>query len=151
MRRIQILAPLLTLALAACGGGEPPAAAGGPPGGGMPPIPVETAKVELSDTAAGIATVGSLRADESVVMRPEIAGRIVRIGFAEGERVAAGQLLFALDASTAQASVNEALVNLETSRVALRRTTELVGKKLISQSEHDLIRAQLAVNEARLA
>jgi membrane fusion protein (multidrug efflux system) len=45
-----------------------------------------------------------LRADESVVVRPEIAGRIQRIHFTEGGNVVAGQPLFTLDGSLAQAA-----------------------------------------------
>lgn len=116
----------------------------------MPPMPVETAKAQMLPLSTGFETVGSLRADESAVIRPEVAGRIDRIGFQEGGSVAAGALLFALDASTAQAAMNEAAANVENSRRADQRARELVGKKLISQSDSDKARAQLAVDQARL-
>ncbi len=152
MRRHLLLVSFFALALTACGDKSPPAAGGAAPGGQqMPPLPVETAKAQMLPLSTGFETVGSLRADESVVVRPEVAGKIVKIGFAEGGRVAKGQLLFALDASTVQASVNEARVNLETSRVAFKRASELIGRKLVSQSDFDLTRAKLAVDEARLA
>jgi membrane fusion protein (multidrug efflux system) len=147
--RLPVLS-LIALALVACGGEKASDAAAGP-SGGMPPLPVETAKLQMQSLDVGFQTVGSLRADESVVVRPEVAGRIERIGFCEGARVDKGQLLFALDASTVQASVNEARVNLEISRVAFKRAGELIGRKLISQSEFDLTRAKVAVDEARLA
>lgn len=151
MRAARLLpVTLLTLALGACAGDQPPAAAGGPPGG-MPPLPVETATVRAQAMDATFQTVGSLRADESVVVRPEVSGRIERIGFTEGARADQGQLLFALDANTARASFNEARVNLEISRVAFKRASELIGRKLISQSDYDLARARVAVDEARLA
>ena len=149
MQRPIRLSPVFSLLLVACGSSAP-SGPGGPPGGGMPPMTVEVAKVEARPLASGFETVGSLRADESVVVRPEVAGRIVKIHFAEGSAVELGQLLFALDASTAQASFNEARVNLETSRVASKRAGELIGRKLISQSDYDLTRAKLAVDEARL-
>lgn len=149
MRRHLLVVSLFALALTACGDKSQPAA-GGPPGGQMPPLPVETAKAQMLPLSTGFETVGSLRADESVVLRPEVAGRIIKIGFTEGGRVAKGQVLFALDGSTLQALANEARVNLETSRVAFNRASELVGRKLVSQSDFDLTRAKLAVDEARL-
>src|SRR3970040_423166 len=85
---------------AAAGGG------GGPPGGMQ--LPVEAIPVPPPALTAGRQTVGSLRADESVVVRPEVAGRISRIHFTEGGRVQAGQPLFTLDGSLAQADLNEA-------------------------------------------
>ena len=146
----------LSLLVAACGGkgdaaaGAPGGGEGGPPGGGMPPMPVEATTLKTEKFAAGLQTVGSLRADEQVVVRPEIAGRIVRIHFTEGGRVAAGQPLFSLDSATAQAAYNEAAANLANSQRAEARTKELVGQKLISQSEYDTVQAQHGVDIARV-
>ena len=104
--RTAKLAGALALALlvAACGGKDQAAAApgggeGGPPGGGMPPMPVEAVTLKTEKLAGGLQTVGSMRADEQVVIRPEIAGRIERINFTEGARVSQGQVLFQLDPS----------------------------------------------------
>ena len=146
----------LSLLVAACGGkgdaaaGAPGGGEGGPPGGGMPPMPVEATTLKTEKFAAGLQSVGSLRADELVVVRPEIAGRIVRIHFTEGGRVAAGQPLFSLDSATAQAAYNEAAANLANSQRAEARTKELVGQKLISQSEYDTVQAQHGVDIARV-
>ncbi|MEO6264830.1 MAG: efflux RND transporter periplasmic adaptor subunit [Luteimonas sp.] len=156
MRRALVLLTLsAALALAAgCSKKDGAAAApggGGPPGGGMPPLPVETVTLKSQPMAAGLQTVGSLRADESVVVRPEVAGRISRIHFTEGGRVAAGQALFTLDGSIAQASLNEAAANLENSRRAASRAGELAQAKLIAQADYDKARASLGVDQARVA
>jgi membrane fusion protein (multidrug efflux system) len=117
----------------------------------MPPLPVETVTLKPEALAAGLSTVGSLRADESVVVRPELAGRISRIHFSEGGRVAAGQALFTLDGSLAQASLNEAAANLTNSRRAATRAGQLANDKLIAQADYDKARAALGVDEARVA
>lgn len=158
MRRSALYSGLLIVAMAAlagCGGSDE-AAAGGPGGGpGGPPgemkLPVETATITPRPLDVGLQTVASLRADESVVVRPEIAGRIERIHFTEGGRVAAGQPLFTLDASLARASLNEAQANLENSRRAAARATELSNSQLIARSDLDRARASLGVDEARAA
>ena len=151
MRRLSV--PLLAsvVLLSACKGAAPGGEAGGPPGSGMPPMAVETAKVEAKPLSAGFEAVGSLRADESVVVRPEVAGRIVNIRFIEGSHVSAGQTLFSLDDSEARASVNEAAANLVNSQRAVARAKDLVAQKLISQSDSDKAVAQLGVDQARLA
>ncbi len=158
MRRtanVLLLVLLVLGGVAACkrGGGADDAAGGkgGPPGGGMPPLPVEVVTLKPQSLAAGVQTVGSLRADESVVVRPEIAGRINQIHFTEGGHVAAGAPLFTLDASLGQASLNEAVANLQNSRRAADRAQQLVAQKLIAQSEYDKARASLGVDEARVA
>jgi membrane fusion protein (multidrug efflux system) len=158
MRRSALYSGLLiaaVAALAACGGNED-AAAGGPGGGpGGPPgemkLPVETATIAPRPLEGGLQTVGSLRADESVVVRPEVAGRIERIHFTEGGRVAAGQPLFTLDGSLARASLNEAQANLENSRRAAERANELSREQLIARSDLDRARAALGVDQARAA
>ena len=133
--RVAKLSGALALAVivAACGGKDEAAAApgggeGGPPGGGMPPMPVEAVTLKTEKLVGGLQTVGSLRADEQVVVRPEIAGRIQKINFTEGGRVEAGQPLFQLDASTMQAAYNEAAANLQNSKRAEARSKDLVAQ-----------------------
>ncbi|MCI4568356.1 efflux RND transporter periplasmic adaptor subunit [Lysobacter sp. CFH 32150] len=156
MRRTLVLLTLsaaIALAATACskGGEAGGAQAGGPPGGEMPPMPVEAVTLKAEPLAAGVQTVGSLRADESVVVRPEVGGRIVRIHFTEGGRVAAGQPLFTLDGSVAQAALNEATANLENSRRAVARAGQLAEQKLIAASDYDKAKAAFGVDQARAA
>lgn len=134
---------------AAAGGN--PGAADGPPGGGMPPTQVETIRVQARSLPSQFETVGSLRAEESAVIRPEVAGKIVAIHFAEGQHVAAGSLLFTLDGSLTQADLNEANANLENSRRANTRASDLAGKQLISRADLDKAKATLSVDQARAA
>ena len=131
------------------------AAAGGAgtggPGGAMPPTAVETVRVRSRSLPNQFETVATLRADESIVVRPEIAGRIQKIHFAEGENVAAGVLLFTLDDALSRADLNEANANLQNSKRAYTRANELAGRQLIARSDLDTRQADLAVNQARAA
>ena len=154
MRRNPLITALLLAGALALGGcGDDPAAegaaAGGPPGGMQ--LPVETVTLQPEPLEGGLQTVGSLRADESVVVRPEVGGRIERIHFEEGGSVSAGQPLFSLDASLARASLNEAAANLENSRRANARAAELAEEQLIARSDYDQTRANYAVDQARVA
>lgn len=149
------LVGVLALALGACGGDEAGGAPGGggpggPPGGEMK-LPVETATLKAETFAGGLSTVGSLRADEQVVMRPETPGRITRIHFTEGGRVSAGQVLFSLDDAMARAALNEASANLDNSRRASTRASQLSKERLIAQGDADTARAAYAVDQARVA
>lgn len=123
----------------------------GPPGGGMPPTLVETAKAEARELPDSLNAVGNLRAIEAVVVRPEVSGKLVRVQVAEGQRVAAGALLFALDSDIAQAEVNEALAAVRASERNRPRIIELAGKQLISKSDADAALATSEINNAKLA
>ena len=60
-------------------------------------LPVKAVPAKLARAVLETGAIGSLRADEAVVIRPEIAGRIERIRFEEGQRVQKGALLATLD------------------------------------------------------
>ncbi len=131
-------------------------AAAGPPGGFA--IPVETAKVVLQTLQEDVSAVGSLRSNESVVVRPEISGRISAIHFTEGARVSKGAALLLLDSSTQAAEVQQARANLALAQTNYERTQELQKSKFVSANAGDqalnglkVAEANLALSEARLA
>jgi membrane fusion protein (multidrug efflux system) len=121
------------------------------PSGEMPPTPVEASKPIIGTVADTLNAVGTLRAAESVTIRPELAGRVQTVHFQEGERVVAGAPLFTLDASLVRAEVNEWQANVAQSKREADRANDLVARKLAAQNELDAKRAALAVNEARLS
>src|SRR5690606_35098706 len=56
-------------------------------------VDVEAAPVERITWVRGVAAVGSLRSENSVMLRPETTGRIAEINFVEGGKVSKGQAL----------------------------------------------------------
>jgi membrane fusion protein (multidrug efflux system) len=140
-------------AAAAPAGAGPSAPASGPGGAAGPARPpaVEVARVEVARLTDDAQTVGSLRSRQSVVVRPEISGRVVRIGFRDGERVRKGQLLVQLDDQLPQAQVQQARAELSIARANHKRNQELVAQNFISQRSVDESAAALQVAEAKLA
>lgn len=130
------------------------APAGGKPGGGPPggfAVGVETAKVSASGFQDDVAAVGSLKSNESVVLRPEIAGRIAAIHLREGMPAAKGAVLVALDAATQAAELRQAEANLALSQANYRRTEDLYQKKFVAERARDEAAANLKVLEAAVA
>jgi membrane fusion protein (multidrug efflux system) len=137
------------------GGAPGPGLAGKGPGG---PVAVETAAVATARLQEDVAAIGTLRSNESVVVRPEISGRISEIGFTEGARVEKGQLLVALDSSVYAAEVQQARANLALAETNFKRTTDLERDKFVSATAKDqslnglrVAQANVALAEARLA
>ena len=58
-----------------------------------PPLPIKAAPVTRATLNVEVTAVGTLRADETVMIRPEIAGRVAIIHFKEGQTVSAGDPL----------------------------------------------------------
>ena len=119
-------------------------------GGARGPVGVEAAKAEQMRLADEVLAVGTLRANETVVMKPEIAGRIVRIGFGDGARVLKGALLVALDDSVLAAQVEQARAELGLARTNFERTADLAKRNFVSGSARDQAAATLKVQAARL-
>jgi membrane fusion protein, multidrug efflux system len=142
--------PFLVVLLAACGSDAPggaQAAAGGPPQG----MPVEAAVITAAPLRREIIAVGGLRSAESVMLRSEIPGRVVKINFREGQPVAAGQVLIELDDSVQRAELDQARAAHVLAARNHERAVELHGRNLISQADRDSARANLDVAAANLA
>jgi membrane fusion protein (multidrug efflux system) len=120
------------------------------PGAPPPGVSVEAVKVVTASLPQTITTVGSLRSDESITVRPEVAGRISVIAFAEGQRVAKGAMLVKLDPSINEADVQQARANLKLAKSKFDRATDLAKSNFISGQAKDEAENNLRVAEAAL-
>ncbi len=114
-------------------------------------VSVEAGEVERLALPQGITAVGSLRSDESITLRPEVAGRISAIQFREGERVAKGTPLVKLDPSVSQAELQQAQANMTLAKAKYNRAVDLQGKGFVSGQAKDEAENNLKVTEASLA
>ena len=137
----------------AAGAPAPAGAQRGPggPGGAGGPAPVEVALAQTATLTDDVQAVGSLKSNQGVMLRPEVSGRIARLGFAEGQRVKRGQLLVQLDDTLQQAQLKQAEAQASIARTNLQRSRELLGQGFISQSAVDQNAASLDVAEAQVA
>jgi membrane fusion protein (multidrug efflux system) len=118
--------------------------------GGPPFIPVNMMKVSATPVSSTVNAVGALIAEDSVVLRPEIDGRIERLLFKEGQPVKKGALLVTLDSAEQRARVAAARADLTLAQSRYRRSEELVAQNFISRQALDEARANLDVLRARL-
>ena len=112
---------------------------------------VETAQAVSAYFPVEASAVGTLKSNESVLLRPETSGRIEGIYFKDGERVKRGVLLLALDAGVQAAELQQARANLALAQANQRRNEDLFQKKFISQQALDNTRAALKVQEAAVS
>ena len=135
------------------GGGPNGSGAGSPGGAGGPggPIGVEVAKVEVSRLQDDAQSVGSMRSRQNVMLRPEVAGRIMSLGFSDGGRVRKGEVMVQLDDVLQRAEVRQADAQVSISRANLKRNQELVAQSFIAQRVVDESAANMQVVEAQLA
>lgn len=129
------------------GNAAPSRGRGGTAGG---PAPVEVGRVASRRLEDDVHAVGSLRSNQGVMMRPEVAGRIMKIGFQDGQRVRRGQLLIQLDDTLQQAQLQQARAQAGIANTNLQRSQELAAEKFVSQSAVDQAAANVAVADAQV-
>jgi membrane fusion protein (multidrug efflux system) len=123
----------------------------GAAGSGGAPMTVEAAKVARQPLPQTITAVGSLRSDESVTLRPEVAGRVNAILFKEGQNVRQGMTLVRLDPAINAAEVQQAKANLVLAKSKYDRAVELSQRNFISGQAKDEAENNLRVAEAAVA
>ncbi len=121
------------------------------------PIVVEVERVAIATVIEDIRAVGTLRANESVVIAPEIAGRLSRIRFHEGDRVKAGDVLVEIDPvilkaelDKARAEVALAKANNERASTLAQQGTGTLRARDEAVAAYQAALANLALAEARL-
>lgn len=122
------------------GSASPAAAPGGKPQG----PPVKVVMVRESAVTDDVTAVGSLLAEESVVIRPEIAGRIVKIHFVEGESINAGAPLVSMDTSDLRAKLAANEADVTVNRQRFERAKNMAGQKFVSQQAVDEANSNLS-------
>jgi len=149
----RLISLVLPFALVGCAVGE----AGNPPA--APPAPqVTTAEVAVHELNDSADFTGRLEAVESVAIRPRVGGYVESVHFAEGGRVAEGDLLYQIDPRPFKAAVDRlaaerqrALAELKLAESYRDRGQRLLARNATSQEEFEQLAADATVAAAQLA
>ena len=112
---------------------------------------VETYVVQQVARRPTLEVTGEIVATQSATLKNELAGRIVRVGFAPGAAVARDDVLLQLDISQEQAQLEEARAASKIAQLAFDRAHRLVQRGAGSVENRDQARAQLDATQARVA
>lgn len=109
---------------------------------GRPPALVVTGIAGQQDVPQQIAAIGTMEASESVTVRSQISGEIVKVAFREGAEVKKGALLFQLDPRPYQAALKKAEASRNRNRVIMEnaqkdydRYAKLVKEGIVTQEQ----------------
>ncbi|WBO85064.1 efflux RND transporter periplasmic adaptor subunit [Hymenobacter yonginensis] len=134
----------------AAGGGKGAPGAKGGKGGGGGALPVQVYVVKPTNLSDEVAATGSILADESVVIKSELSGKITSLNIKEGQPVSKGQLLFSINADEAQAAIRKQQYNIKLFRDQERRQRTLLDKEYISAQEYEQSNNQLLTAQSDL-
>ena len=117
---------------------------------GARPLGVEIGQVKKMALRDDAEAVGTLRSSQNIMLRPEVAGRVLALGFADGARVRAGQVLVQMDDTLQRAEVQQSLAQMSIAKANHKRNQELVAQNFVSQRSLDESSAALQVTQAQL-
>lgn len=120
-------------------------------------VPVLAATASLADVPVYIDGVGTTKPLNTVTVRPQVEGKLLRIAFREGQDVRQGDILAEIDPVTYQAQYDQAVAaraqhqaQLVNAKMDVERYTRLANANAGSQQQADAARAQVAQLEAQL-
>lgn len=113
------------------------------------PVAAEVFHVLETPMANTVKTVGTLRANESVDIVPELTKRLAKVEVQEGAQVAKGDVLFVLDDSDIAAELAEIDARLKLAEANKSRTDSLLPQRAISRQTYDLALAEYDIFKAQ--
>ncbi|MFZ1416071.1 MAG: efflux RND transporter periplasmic adaptor subunit [Defluviicoccus sp.] len=113
-------------------------------------VPVEARPVQVGPLSDVIAAVGTLISNESVMLRPEISGRVAGIHFVEGAPARQNELLVTLDDAIVAAELADTRASLELSKRNFERARELYRERAGTERTLDEAKAKLNSDQAKV-
>lgn len=114
-------------------------------------VPVVTEAARRQDIPVYLNGLGSVQALNTVTVRAQIDGKIIRVNFREGQDVRAGDLLMQIDPRPYQAALDQSLAKqnqdqaqLDYAQKVLSRDVELFDKRVLDPQSLDLQKATAA-------
>lgn len=126
-------------------------------GGDDGPVPVIAALAQRADVPVYLDGVGTIRALNTVIVRPQVEGRLLSVNYTEGQQVDSGYVLAKIDPTTYQAAYDQVVAKkaldeatLANARLDLERYVKLSASNSIARQQLDTQKALVAQLEAQV-
>lgn len=124
---------------------------GGRLAAGEGPVPVLVAPAARADVPVYLDAVGTIKALNTVTVRPQVDGKLLSVNFKEGDDIKKGDVLAKIDPVIYQAQLNQAIAKkaqdeaqLANSKIDLERYERLAATAAINKQQADTQRALVA-------
>ena len=121
------------------------------------PVPVRATPAKLADVPVYLDGVGTAKALNTVTVRSQVDGKLIKISFREGQDVDKGYVLAKIDPVTYQAAYDQTVAKkaqdeaqLANARLDLERYTRLAVTNAVNKQQLDTQKAMVAQLEAQL-
>ncbi len=121
------------------------------------PVPVLVAAAKKADVPVYLDAVGTTKALNTVTVRPQVDGKLISVGFKEGQDVKKGDVLAKIDPTTYQATLDQALGKkaqdqalLNNAKNDLTRYEQLAATNAINKQQADTQKSLVAQYTAQV-
>jgi multidrug efflux system membrane fusion protein len=97
-------------------------------GAGGPATPVSVARAVQQDVPTELRVVGTAEASAIVQVKSQLGGQLMKTGFAEGQNVARGELLFQIDPRPYQDALRQAEAAVERDRTQIAQAQAVLAR-----------------------
>jgi multidrug efflux system membrane fusion protein len=115
------------------------------------PVPILVATAAKADVPVYLDAVGTIKALNTVTISPQVDGKLLGVGFKEGDDVKKGDVLARIDPTLYQAQLDQAIAKkgqdeaqLANAKTDLDRYEKLAATNAINRQQADTQRAQVA-------
>ncbi len=115
------------------------------------PPTVEVMPISRSTVTQTFTAIATLRANEAITLKAEVAGRVTAINFVEGQQVKKGQLLVTLDNDLLTAELATAQAGLDLAQAEFGRYQSLFKEQQLSALDYERKKAELAQAKAAMS
>ena len=123
----------------------------------LPPPLVTVVRADSQDVPVYLDEIGRNAAFESVIVTPQVGGRIVERHFQDGANLRKGELLFVVDPrpfkyqlDSSRAALAQQKAALELARIQFERDVAIIETRAISRQDYDIKKNTVAVDEAQV-
>lgn len=121
-------------------------------------VPVRTVAARYEDLPVHLKAIGSVTPLNTVTVKPQVDGQLLRVAFEEGQRVEQGAVLAEIDPAPyrirlaqVEGQLRQNLARLESARSDLERIQNLYTQNLVTQQQLDIQQALVAEREGAVA
>ena len=114
------------------------------------PPTVEVMSVSRASVPQVFTAIATLRADEAITLKSEVAGRVTAIRFTEGQQVKKSQLLIQLDTDLLSAELAQSKANLDLAQSEYARYQSLYKEQQVSAIDYERKKAEVAQSQAAM-
>ncbi|MEH2256813.1 efflux RND transporter periplasmic adaptor subunit [Nostoc sp.] len=112
-------------------------------------VPVKLATLKTETVQDSSEFIGSLEAPRSVIIKPQVEGRITEIFIQEGNRVQQGQVIISLQSDNVQAQLLQARGSLQEAQAKLAELKAGTRQEEVAQARAQLSQAQARFRDAQ--